>query len=773
MNKLSLRATLVISMLLCGILPVVATSVLTASNSTKSLHEAGLEKLDATRSGRQQHLESYLQLVRDHNALVARDLSTGEAMIAFTQAFESIPADIDASESELRRSKDRLQSYYTSNFATEYKNRTGNSVDARSLLPVNDIAKIAQSLYISESSYPLGEKEKLNRSEGDTEYDDVHERFHPIFRDILQRFDYYDIFLVEPENGQIVYSVFKELDYGTSLLNGPYRNTNFAELVRSSFGNGPGETVISDFDFYAPSYDAAAAFISTPIFVDGELAGSVVFQMPVDRINEIMLDEAGLGDTGDAQIVGADGLYRNQARFGGDGSLLNAKLNHSVVQRAVSGEAGSEIIEMDGQEFLVSFSPLEIQDVDWAIVARITTEEALASLDRLNLLMLISLGVASAFVLIFSVYLGNRIHKSLGGDPQEILTLAQRTGAGDLSPSPGDDKRVGAFAALLNMRTELRTVLSGVNGIAQEVQVGSRELSDGNLGLSERTEQQAANLEETASSTEELTSTVRQNAENARSANELASSTQERAQSSGEISEKAVSAMQDISVASEKIADIIGVIDEIAFQTNLLALNAAVEAARAGEQGRGFAVVASEVRELAGRSASAAKEIKELIEDSVDKVRNGTTLVQESGEELDMIVESVGKLAELVSEISQASEEQSVGIDQINQALIHMDGVTQQNAALVEQAAATSKTMSDQATQLNSQISIFCVEDAIFQEPNVSAEPISKAPRKSAINSAPPRQPAKANVPPSPPPAETAAAPVQRASSSEELWEEF
>jgi len=138
-----------------------------------------------------------------------------------------------------------------------------------------------------------------------------------------------------------------------------------------------------------------------------------------------------------------------------------------------------------------------------------------------------------------------------------------------------------------------------------------------------------------------------------------------------------------------------------------------------------------------------------------------------------MIVESVGKLAELVSEISQASEEQSVGIDQINQALIHMDGVTQQNAALVEQAAATSKTMSDQATQLNSQISIFCVEDAIFQEPNVSAEPISKAPRKPAINSAPPRQPAKANVPPPPPPAETAAAPVQRASSSEELWEEF
>lgn len=250
---------------------------------------------------------------------------------------------------------------------------------------------------------------------------------------------------------------------------------------------------------------------------------------------------------------------------------------------------------------------------------------------------------------------------------------------------------------------------------SQLVNEGAEEISRGNLDLSRRSESQAASLEETSASMEEMTSTVKQNADNAKEANDLAIGARDLASSGGEVVSKAISAMHQINQASSKISDIIGVIDEIAFQTNLLALNAAVEAARAGEQGRGFAVVATEVRNLAGRSATAAKEIKELIEDSVQKVTDGSELVNQSGETLEEIMESIRQVAEIVGDISSATQEQAQGIDQVNKAVIDMDSATQQNTALVEEAAAAAESMSEQSRELNELVSFFKVETTDFQ----------------------------------------------------------
>ncbi len=247
----------------------------------------------------------------------------------------------------------------------------------------------------------------------------------------------------------------------------------------------------------------------------------------------------------------------------------------------------------------------------------------------------------------------------------------------------------------------ITTTVSMVKSAAAEIHRGAEEISAGNSNLSLRTEEQAASLEETASSMEQMTTTVKQNADNAGQANQLAVAARDQAEQGGMVVGRAVQAMSGINDSARKIADIIGVIDEIAFQTNLLALNAAVEAARAGEQGRGFAVVASEVRNLAGRSATAAKEIKDLIQDSVKKVSDGSLLVTQSGQTLEQIVTSVKKVSDIVAEIAAASREQSLGIEQVGRAVMQMDELTQQNAALVEQATAASQGMTTEAGGLN------------------------------------------------------------------------
>ena len=319
----------------------------------------------------------------------------------------------------------------------------------------------------------------------------------------------------------------------------------------------------------------------------------------------------------------------------------------------------------------------------------------------------------------------------------------------------------GEFAMLQDaVNTSVENLLGMVSNIREStgnISTAAGEISQGNADLSQRTEEQASSLEETASSMEEMTSTVKQNADNAREANQLAAGAREQAEKGGKVVGQAVSAMGEINSASKKIADIIGVIDEIAFQTNLLALNAAVEAARAGEQGRGFAVVAAEVRNLAQRSAAAAKEIKALIKDSVDKVGEGTKLVDMSGQTLDEIVTSVKKVSDIVAEIAAASQEQSTGIEQVNKAVMQLDQVTQQNAALVEEAAAASEAMDEQARGLRELMNFFKSGDAAVsvdhaptrtkasEKPNpASARPAAKpaaAPRSSRSN----RPPAKSD----------------------------
>jgi methyl-accepting chemotaxis protein len=297
---------------------------------------------------------------------------------------------------------------------------------------------------------------------------------------------------------------------------------------------------------------------------------------------------------------------------------------------------------------------------------------------------------------------------------REVQTIVARAVEGDLTGRIGEQGKEGFFKSLagdMNSLIDNMTQIVRTMGTASgELISGAEEISKGNTNLSQRTEEQASSLEETASSMEQITATVKNAADHAAQADQLASAAREQAENGGAVVASAVTAMGQINESSKKIADIIGVIDEIAFQTNLLALNAAVEAARAGEQGRGFAVVASEVRSLAGRSATAAKEIKTLINDSVARVEEGSSLVEQSGKTLGEIVLAVKKVTDIVSEIASGTQEQSSGIEQVNKAVMQMDETTQQNAALVEQAAAASQAIVDQAHSLNALVARYRIE---------------------------------------------------------------
>ncbi|MFS7223389.1 methyl-accepting chemotaxis protein [Rahnella inusitata] len=319
--------------------------------------------------------------------------------------------------------------------------------------------------------------------------------------------------------------------------------------------------------------------------------------------------------------------------------------------------------------------------------------------------------IAVLLAMIMGYFLTRSIIRPLG----TAVQVAESVAAGDLTTEirvTSSDETGQLMQGLKNMNENLLRIVTEVRSGTQAISSASSQIAAGNLDLSSRTEEQASSLEETASAMEQITATVKQNAENARQANQLAAQASRVAVEGGEVVGQVVSTMEGINVSSRKIVDIISVIDGIAFQTNILALNAAVEAARAGEQGRGFAVVASEVRNLAQRSASAAKEIKVLIDDSVSKVDNGTQLVAKAGATMAEVVSSVKNVTDIVGEISIASHEQSTGIEEINKAITQMDEVTQQNAALVQEASSAAYSLNEQAERLAESISIFKVSAA-------------------------------------------------------------
>jgi len=389
----------------------------------------------------------------------------------------------------------------------------------------------------------------------------------------------------------------------------------------------------------------------------------------------------------------------------------------------------------------------------------VASGQTASALTKRTQFVIMVLALVAALISLVVAFLATR---SITTPLKEAVNVAQRVANGDLTSEitvDSDDETGQMMASLKYMNESLIKIVAEVRSGTDSIAEASAEIASGNLDLSSRTEQQANSLGMTSSSMRELTDTVQQNADNARQANQLAAKASEVAARGGSVVSHVVETMGSITASSKKIVDIIGVIDGIAFQTNILALNAAVEAARAGEQGRGFAVVAAEVRNLAQRSAGAAKEIKALIGDSVDKVREGSTLVEQAGVTMEEVVASVRRVTDIMGEITSASQEQSAGIAQVNTTILEMDETTQQNAALVEEAAAAAASMQDQAANLARVVSVFKLDhEPVAARQRVVAQSVSTKAPPTALKKEIPATPARR---------------LAAAQPSESDWEEF
>jgi len=560
----------------------------------------------------------------------------------------------------------------------------------------------------------------------------------------------------------------------------PYYTHNGAggfNVTAIEFGNAPGANDWYDVPlksgkrFFSEPYaypvngkEVLMSSLVAPVIVDGKALGVVTGDFQLTRLTDILAGMRTL-EGGQLSLISNGGMYASHPDAARNGKRAE-DLPAAALEAIRSGKPYE--YEADGMVSLVQ--PMRLHDdiAPWAV--RLSFPKSVATAAARELLMYTVIvsalcAIIAAFVLITTLRRQTRPLRELASTMTQLSS-----GSADLTQRlavKGSDELAVIGQGFNQFVSKIEDVMARVRDSSASVASASAEISQGNADLSARTEQQASSLEETAASMEELTGTVRQNSDNASQARQLAASASQVAVKGGAVVAEVVDTMAAINASSNKVVDIIGVIDGIAFQTNILALNAAVEAARAGEQGRGFAVVATEVRNLAHRSATAAREIKELISDSVEQVARGSALVQSAGATMDEVVTSVRRVDDIVAEISSASAEQSSGIGQVTQAIGQMDGVTQQNAALVEQAAAAAESLKEQAATLVALVGQFQISGAstaMASSPPVVTVKVAKALPAS------PRPAAK------PPKAVTAPQPKAKTvkkPAGEDEWEEF
>ncbi len=692
-----------------------------AEQSEASLRTAVEGRLQSLAFEKKTALESYLTTLGDQIAALADNRAVIDSMRVLDESGHDLLDGL--SDEEIDKHRSDLRGYYGGPFETEYQKRNGRPSSVGGALgQLDDEAVVLQDAYINDNPNPLGQKHRMDRAKGDAAYHAAHAKYHPGFRAYLERFHLYDIFFVDADHNAVIYSVYKEVDFATSLTSGPWAQSGLARAHQRARSAAPGSYVYVDFSSYAPSYDAPAAFLGAPVYDDGELLGTIIFQVPVEPVMSVVAIDADEGETGDAYLVGPDHLLRsNSTRVpertmqAGFSDPEKNRVSNELIEAALGGEAKlGTTTAFDGTEMISAVAPVAFGDVRWALALEVPTAEAFAPIAEMKAMnkkaemqLLIAVGGVFALTIFAVSWYAQRMRAPI----QKVLDTIEVAARGDLTSTLSIDSRdeIGRMAArfgelmrslrdslgsikeqggalkassagltnvagdiagqITQMNEKTRTVSASTNGMSKEISAVAaavEEFSTNIENVAAAVEEMSTNLSAVSENMESMVGNVNAVAGAVSGMSDSLGSVEQGSSQAAEIASRAAGAaeqtnrtMQKLGDAAQQIGKVIGVINDIAEQTNLLALNATIEAASAGEAGRGFAVVASEVKELAKQTAAATEEIRTRIADMQESTKGSVSAIQE-------IVTVIGQISAISTEITGAVAKQRESVAKVS-----------------------------------------------------------------------------------------------------------